>query len=405
MRDLLPGDMARFRRTEEAFRHEMLGWGYDEIRTPTIERLHLFTSAGTLSPHLLERVYSFLDWDGWSGERVVLRPDATIPAGRLYSEHLSGLAKLFYVENIFRFAQGDEPRELWQCGAEVYGDTWPSGDIELIAGGLGTLRRLGVDGARVLLSHTGVVRALLARAGFAPEERAERYDRILDGDLSVTAEIEARLPDLRAPLHLLFDLTGTSAAYLANIRAAFVEAAPDMAPALDELSLVAEALAAIDCSFEISMTLARDFEYYTGPVFQFATADGAGLGGGGRYDALVRRADGTAIPACGFAFYMDRLAELLTGDQAERGAVVQVAAEHATAGGIGLALSLARELQEAGFCAELVGSRRSPDCRWVLTVGAGTSQPRYELRDLQQDSRMTASSMAQIIAALGRGKC
>src|SRR3712207_9176448 len=43
----------------------------------------LFRSAGTLSPHLLDRVYSFLDWDGWSGERVVLRPDATIPVTRV----------------------------------------------------------------------------------------------------------------------------------------------------------------------------------------------------------------------------------------------------------------------------------------------------------------------------------
>ena len=55
---------------------------------PLIEPLHLFTSAGTLSPQTLDRVYSFLDWDGWSGERVVLRPDSTIPAARLYAEHL-----------------------------------------------------------------------------------------------------------------------------------------------------------------------------------------------------------------------------------------------------------------------------------------------------------------------------
>src|SRR5205814_3207686 len=125
MRDLLPADMLRFRYIERAFREEMLAWGYDEIRTPTIERLHLFTSAGTLSPQLLDRVYSFLDWDGWSGERVVLRPDATIPVARLYRESLErDTAKLAYVTNIFRFSQDDEPREVWQCGAELIGDTW-----------------------------------------------------------------------------------------------------------------------------------------------------------------------------------------------------------------------------------------------------------------------------------------
>ncbi len=97
MRDLLPDEMDRLRAVEDAFGAVCHAWGYREIRTPVIEPLHLFTSAGTLSPQMLDRVYSFLDWDGWSGERVVLRPDSTIPAARLYAERLDGgrVAKLF----------------------------------------------------------------------------------------------------------------------------------------------------------------------------------------------------------------------------------------------------------------------------------------------------------------------
>ena len=78
-RDLSPGEMAVFRLIEGVFRDACLNWGYKEVRTPTLEYLHLFTSVGTLTPGMLGRVYSFLDWDGWSGERVVLRPDGTIP--------------------------------------------------------------------------------------------------------------------------------------------------------------------------------------------------------------------------------------------------------------------------------------------------------------------------------------
>src|SRR5688572_23427048 len=177
MRDMLPAQMARFRRIEQAFVAVMNAWGYEEVRTPTLEHLHLFTSAGTLSPHLLDKVYSFLDWDGWSGERVVLRPDATIPATRVYRERMAGsIAKLYYVTNIFRFAAGDEPRELWQCGAEVVGDTWPGGDIELIAAGRSVLSKLGLKDVTIRLSHTGVLRALLDRAGFPPEDQADQYD-------------------------------------------------------------------------------------------------------------------------------------------------------------------------------------------------------------------------------------
>lgn len=406
MRDLLPEDMTRFRRIERAFRDELLGWGYQEVRTPTIEWLHLFTSAGTLSPHLLDRVYSFLDWDGWSGERVVLRPDTTIPAARVYAEHFTDEpAKLFYVQNIFRFAQGDEPRELWQCGAEVYGHTWPAGDIELMAAGRRVLQRLGLGDVRVRLSHTGVLRALLARAGFAPDEQAERYDRILDGDLSVTQEILGRLPDVRAPLDLLFTVTGTDAGYLSNLRAVFAEAVPGMAPALDELDLVARALAATGCPFDISMTLARDFEYYTGPIFRFALSDGSDAGGGGRYDSLVHRTAGSAVPACGFGLAMEHVMARMPEIEPERGPVVLVQPAAVSAEAAGLALSVASELQAAGFCAELVGSRRHPACRWTLTVDPARGAARYVLHDVQSGGDLGAASMDLVLAALGRGQC
>src|SRR5438132_12531913 len=84
MRDMLPADMERFRLIESAFRNACLGWGYGEVRTPTIERLHLFTAAGMLSPQMLDRDYSFLDSDGGSGEHAVLPSDCTIPGARIY---------------------------------------------------------------------------------------------------------------------------------------------------------------------------------------------------------------------------------------------------------------------------------------------------------------------------------
>ena len=96
-RDLSPGDMENFRLIEGVFRGSCRKWGYEEVRTPTLEYLHLFTTTGTLTPGMLSKVYSFLDWDGWSGERVVLRPDGTIPVVRLYIDSMAEkkLAKLF----------------------------------------------------------------------------------------------------------------------------------------------------------------------------------------------------------------------------------------------------------------------------------------------------------------------
>ncbi|MDH4367613.1 MAG: ATP phosphoribosyltransferase regulatory subunit, partial [Dehalococcoidia bacterium] len=147
MQDLLPDDMLRFRRIEDVFRSCCRNWGYQEVRTPTLEYLYLFTATGTLTPGMLGKVYSFLDWDGWSGERVVLRPDGTIPVARLYIDNLSGreLARLFYVTNIFAFeGTGKKNRERWQCGAEFFGGTKFGPDVEVILLAEDVIRRLGI---------------------------------------------------------------------------------------------------------------------------------------------------------------------------------------------------------------------------------------------------------------------
>ena len=313
MRDLLPQQMLSYRRVEEDFARVCASWGYSEVRTPTIEYLHLFTAAGTLSPQMLGRVYSFLDWDGWSGERVVLRPDATIPAARLYVENLpqGAPARFFYVQNVFRFAAGDESREDWQCGVELIGNPSPTGDVELILLGKAVLESFGLGDVEVGLSHAGLVRAVLAETGLEPEEQALSYDRLLDGDLTVLEEIEARLPQLRAPLHLLFDVKGGAETYLRGLRDAFGATVPAVAVALDELTTVSATLNRLGCPHEIQTTLVRNFEYYTGPVFEFRAA-GCRMGSGGRYDQLVALVGSDAgVPASGFALSIEEIASHL----------------------------------------------------------------------------------------------
>ncbi len=130
MNDLLPDDMRAFRRVEDAFRAAASRWGYGEVRTPTLESYSLFTEAGALTTEMLSRVYTFLDWDGWSGERVVLRPDSTVPVARAAAEHgISLPARLFYVQNSFRFASGETGAETWQCGLEYIGAPALLGDL------------------------------------------------------------------------------------------------------------------------------------------------------------------------------------------------------------------------------------------------------------------------------------
>lgn len=392
MRDLLPDEMARFRRVEQAFRDACHAWGYAEIRTPTLEHLYLFTSSGTLSPQLLGRVYSFLDWDGWTGERVVLRPDATIPVARLFRERLDATPlKLAYVENIFRFGASAAPREVWQCGAELIGDAWPSGDAELILMALRVLRTLGLAGPRLTLSHTGVVRALLEHAGFAPDEQAELYDRLLDGDLNVVGDVEARLPDLGPALRLLTGVNVAGAAFLANLRSAFLPAVPGMQAPLDELALIAGAMQAAGVEPQVSVTSVRDFEYYTGPVFHLSLGD-AEIAGGGRYDRLIADAAGAPLPACGFALNVDQLLPLVSLPEAALPTPVEVRAASLTAGALAAAAQVAEGLQAAQIAAGLVGGGQP--ARWTVQVEQRNA---YTVHDGRSGRTQAANSVDQVI--------
>ena len=368
MRDVLPDEMRRFRRVEEAFRSSCLGWGYEEVRTPVLEHLHLFTSAGTLSPQMLGRVYSFLDWDGWSGERVVLRPDSTIPSVRLYVEAHDGsaVAKLFYVQNVFRFAEGDESREDWQCGVELIGDSQPQGDVELVLLGREVLGALGLH-PDVRLSHTGLLRAVLARTGLDQTKRHALYDRILDGDDSALAELKDRLPDMGASLEALLAVEGEGLAYLENLRS-LAGGLPEIERPLDELAVVVEALEALSARCLISAAMVRNFEYYTGPAFQFEV-EGRRVGGGGRYDGLVSLIGGREVPASGFALEAGLLAGMLPSRGASAIAPATIVARDAEGGSLAAAFRLAVALREQGVAVQVAGA--APEGPHVAVSGEG----------------------------------
>jgi len=363
MQDLLPAEMDRVRSVEAAFAGACRAWGYREVRTPVIEPLHLFTAAGTLSPKTLDSVYSFLDWDGWSGERVVLRPDSTIPVARLYAEHYApgDTARLFYRQNVFRFTDDGSSREEWQCGVELVGDTGPAGDVEIVLLAREIVTKLGLGTPAIRVSHAGMVRTVLAAASLDAVEQSAAYDRLLDGDITVVDEIESRLPSLNAPLRLLFDVEGAGGQYLANVRAALLSAIPALATPLDELGFVVEALEAAGVAPIVQAVLARSFEYYSGLVFKIH-ADGERIVSGGRYDGLLELIGGTRVPASGFALYVTPTSRLLASAPANGVTrTVDVAPTARTADTIAAAHTLAQELRAHGLSVRLTNADASTE--------------------------------------------
>ena len=400
MRDLSPEEMAAFRYAEGVFRQCCDGWGYHEVRTPTIEYLHLFTSAGTLTPGMLGRVYSFLDWDGWSGERVVLRPDGTIPVARLYTEAQEdkGLARLYYATSIFIFEEtGEKTRERWQGGAELIGAGSPLADAELILLAGEVLSRLGIKNVEMRLSHAGLVRALLAKLGLDAGEQHRMFDRILDGDTEALSKVSGGRPEMESAWRSLLGMQGQSAGFLRNLKALLARDMPEISPYLDDFMKTVSMLDAMKCGYRIDIASGAGFEYYTGMIFQLY-AGGEKIGGGGRYDALIPAMGGGDVPASGFALYFDRLMEMMGGRAPGGEKPARITVRLASEGAVKEAFGVAGRLREAGYIAELDLDGGRTVAGKVIEVRA--EAPLYTVKDASGKKMLETSGADEALKLL-----
>ena len=402
--DLATAQMRRFRLIEDCFRDSCVKWGYQEVRTPTIEYLHLFTSTGTLTPGTLGKVYSFLDWDGWSGERVVLRPEGTIPAVRLYIDELAdkSLARLFYVINTFIFEEtGKENREKWQCGVELIGADSISADVELITLSLEVLKKLGMENVELKLSHAGLIRALLTGFGLSPEEQGKVFDRILDGDVAVLTRLKEETPELARLLTPVLDMKGETPGFLRNLKTMFSSSLPEFIPALDNFIGLVDMLTAMGIKYQIDIASGRGFEYYTGMIFQIYSGD-AKLGGGGRYDALIPLMGGQDTPASGFALQMNTLMNEIELPQfSEKQAnKILITPDTEKPGAMKSAYSIAESLRGAGFIASIqVDNEDKADFRWVIEVN--NASPLFVVQNQSNKRKQPVETIVDIIKLLG----
>jgi histidyl-tRNA synthetase len=355
---------------------------------------------------MLSKVYSFLDWDGWSGERVVLRPDGTIPVARLYIDNLSGqeLAKLFYVTNIFAFeGTGKENRERWQCGAEFFGGAQFAPDVEIILLAEEVIRRLGIRNVRLQLSHAGLVKALLKELKLSPAEEAKMTDRILEGNWQALTKAKLASPEIDRLMTALLGLKGKSSSFLHNVKASFPKASRDFKSSVENLLSITTLLDNLGCRYEIDIAAIHGFEYYTGVCFQFLAA-GEKIGGGGRYDRLVPLMNGHDIPACGFALYVDPIMKLLPPEKKKKGkSGILVKGQELTLEIVKACFAVAESLRDAGHPTELdFTDREESGYRWVVLVSGKKPSP-FVLKDCVQRRRREVASMAKILKMVSEG--
>ena len=347
MVDLLPAQTRRWQHVEAAAREHFRRAGLEEIRTPLLEVTELFARGiGESTDVVGKEMYSFLD----RGDRsCTLRPEGTASVVRAAVQHgllNQGLQKLWYSGPMFRYErpQAGRQRQFHQIGVECLGTSSARSDAEIIALAWDLLADLNLTGLELEINTLGTSDDRQAYRNTLVTWLEERSDQL-------DADSQKRLST--NPLRILDSKNQNTQALLND--------APTLQEALSAESAsrfehVQTLLNQLSIPFTHNTRLVRGLDYYGHTAFEI-TSDQLGaqatVCGGGRYDGLVQQLGGPATPAVGWALGMERLL-LMLGSASEAPPDVYLVNRGEQAEGV--ALSLARNLRNAGLAVELDGS-------------------------------------------------
>lgn len=295
---------------ESVIRCVAKSYGFKEIRTPVFERTELFKrSVGETTDIVTKEMYSFEDK---AKRSMTLRPEGTaavmrsVIEKRLYNQ--TPFLKLFYIGPMFRYErpQSGRYRQHHQFGIETIGHRSPEADVEIIDMIHTLYLHLGLKDLTIHLNSIGNVESRLQFREALCDYLQPRLDKL-------SAESQKRFET--NPLRILDSKEPEDQDIIEN--------APPILENLDKESLdhfneVRKLLDLLKIPYEINHKLVRGLDYYTNTVFEITSGQlGAqnSVGGGGRYDGLIKSLGGPDIPAVGFAMGIERVIQTMIGQK------------------------------------------------------------------------------------------
>ncbi len=326
-------------------------YGFDPLESSAVETVE---ALGKFLPDVdrpNEGVFAWQDEDdGW----LALRYDLTAPLARVFAQHRNELPtpyRRFAVGPVWR---NEKPgpgrfRQFTQCDADTVGAATMAADAEICAMLADALEAAGIArGDYVIrLNNRKVLNGVMERAGVLdpadPDAHAERRGIVLRAidklDRLGPAGVRALLGEGRKDDSGDYTDGARLDAAAADIVMGFMEAGRDDGAAtcarlrelvagsaigeegvaeLEEIAALLDAQGFGPDRIVIDPSVVRGLGYYTGPVYEaeltFEILDEKGrkrqfgsVAGGGRYDDLVKRFTGQAVPATGVSIGVDRL--------------------------------------------------------------------------------------------------
>lgn len=381
-------------------------YGFEALETSAVETVE---ALGKFLPDVDRPNEGVFAWQEDDSDWVALRYDMTAPLARVAAQYRQDLPSPYR-----RFAMGpvwrnEKPgpgrfRQFYQCDADTVGAPSVAADAEICAMLSDTLEAVGIKRGDYIIrvNNRKVLDGVLELMGLADEEQRanvlrtiDKFDKVgksgvrellgkgrldnsgafIDGVgltdeqsdlvlkfLTLGGQIEAAKTESNDPRNPGWNAT------ILSLLDVLVKDSPTGVEGVDELRQIATLLEGQGYGPDrivIDPAVVRGLGYYTGPVYEaeltFEITDEKGrvrefgsVAGGGRYDDLVKRFTGQAVPATGMSIGVDRLLAALRatgriGSTAQGPVVVTVMDRDR----MGDYMTMVTELRQAGIRAEV----------------------------------------------------
>jgi histidyl-tRNA synthetase len=310
-RDFYPQDMAVRNWIIDGWKRVSIRNGFEEYDGPIFEYLKMYQIKS--GDEIVEQLFSLKD----RGDRdLALRPEITPTLARMVNQRINSLPrpiKWFSVPRLFRAErpQKGRLREFFQWNIDIIGEANESGkvlaDAEVIFCALDYLQEVGLTPGDIVvkISSRKMLAALLLSIE-VPDHELEGLYAILDKRSKVPADVfekmlAEKLVDENKRKKILELMSVESIEQISKC----LELNETAKASVDELNRLFELIGVMGadsfCQFDIGIV--RGLAYYTGIVFEIYDkgSELRAIGGGGRYDDLLKHFGGLAIPATGFA--------------------------------------------------------------------------------------------------------
>lgn len=309
-REFYPEDFARRNHIFRLWRQTANTFGFAEYDAPVLEPLELYKAKS--GDEIEAQLFSFTDK---GGREVALRPEMTPTVCRLVGAKASALKrpiKWFSIAEFYRYErmQKGRGRCFNQFNADIFGEAGSEAEIELIALLVQCLAAFGLteQDFYVRLSDRNLWFYYLEALGLdEPRIRAvlgavDKFEKYGDEAFNAYAEKFGPIePSLKEKVLAFLQIKSLAA--LEQTLA--VSGGEKLAGRLADWKKLLGGLEAMGLArfIQVDLGVVRGLAYYTGFVFEAFDRKGElrALAGGGRYDDLVQKLGGPALPAVGFA--------------------------------------------------------------------------------------------------------